>query len=235
MTRSSAVERRGDRAVDVAQVVRLGRRQEDADLVEAVAQLERVIEAARVRDEHAARDAVAGRRSPSSTSRASASCGMTSARTKLVTSMRRSPVRARRSMSATLSAVAIDLGLVLEAVARADLADLRPGRRPASRAAVDDLGAQPAGDDHLLDLVGPLADREDLRVAVHAADRVLLDVAVAAVDLHGLVGAAHRQAAGLELRLRGGEAERPARRPSAARRGRRAAARPRSRSTCRRA
>ena len=48
---------------------------------------------------------------------------MTSARTKLVASMRRSPVRMSASMSRTLSSVAIDLGLVLEAVARADLAD----------------------------------------------------------------------------------------------------------------
>ncbi len=45
-----------------------------------------------------------------STSRASASCGMTSARTKLVTSMRRTPVRASASISATLSAVAIVSG-----------------------------------------------------------------------------------------------------------------------------
>ena len=69
------------------------------------------------------------------------------------------------------------------------------------------LGAERARDHHLLDLVGALADREDLRVAVEAADRVLLDVAVAAVDLHGLLGAAHRQAAGLELRLGGGQRE----------------------------
>src|SRR3954454_12371719 len=59
-----------------------------------------------------------------------------------------------------------------------------------------------AGDDHLLDLVRALADREDLRVAVEPADGVLLDVAVAAVDLHGLFGAAHGQPAGLELGLR---------------------------------
>ena len=45
-----------------------------------------------------------------STSRASASCGMTSGRTKLVTSMRFRPVRASWSMSATLSAVGIRSG-----------------------------------------------------------------------------------------------------------------------------
>jgi hypothetical protein len=32
-----------------------------------------------------------------------------------------------------------------------------------------------AGDHYLLDLVGALADREDLRVTVEAADRVPLD------------------------------------------------------------
>src|ERR1700742_1526111 len=68
-------------------------------------------------------------------------------------------------------------------------------------------GSERAGDDHLLHLVGALADGEDLRVAVHAADRVLLDVAVAAVDLDGLLGTAHREAAGLELRLGRGQRE----------------------------
>src|SRR4051794_11110775 len=68
-------------------------------------------------------------------------------------------------------------------------------------------GPERAGDDHLLHLVRALADGEDLRVPVHAADRVLLDVAVAAVDLHRLLGAADRQPAGLELGLGGGERE----------------------------
>src|SRR5438477_6361764 len=75
----------------------------------------------------------------------------------------------------------------------------------ASRGAL--LGAERARDHHLLYLVGALADREDLGVAVEAAHGVLLDVAVAAVYLHGLLGAAHGQAPGLELRLRGAEAE----------------------------
>ena len=57
-------------------------------------------------------------------------------------------------------------------------------------------------DHHLLDLVGALTDREDLRVAVEAAHRILLHVAVAAVDLDRLLGAADRQAPRLELRLR---------------------------------
>src|SRR6478672_3651358 len=64
-------------------------------------------------------------------------------------------------------------------------------------------GAERAGDDHLLDLIGALADREDLRVAVEAAHGVLLDEPVPAVDLHGLLGTAHRQATGLQLGLGG--------------------------------
>ena len=40
-----------------------------------------------------------------------------------MTSIRGTPVRASTSISRTFSAVGIDLGLVLEAVARADLAD----------------------------------------------------------------------------------------------------------------
>src|SRR5579875_1163964 len=65
-------------------------------------------------------------------------------------------------------------------------------------------------DDHLLDLVGALADGEDLRVAVEAADRVLLDVPVAAVDLDRLLGRADGEPAGLQLRLGGGQPEWPA-------------------------
>src|SRR5690348_5189176 len=68
-------------------------------------------------------------------------------------------------------------------------------------------GPERAGDDHLLHLVGALADGEDLRVAVHAAHGVLLDVAVAAVDLHGLLRAAHRQTPRLQLGLRGRQRE----------------------------
>ena len=198
-----AVERRGDRAVDVAQVVRLGRRQEDADLVEALAQLERVVQAARVRDEHAARDAVRDvdrRQHLARVGELRDDVGAHEARDLDAPQPgAREPVDQRDLVGGR-----DDLRLVLQAVARADLADRDAScRQHGSR-------AQPAGDHHLLDLVGPLADRQDLRVAVHAADRILLDVAVAAVDLHGLVGAADGEPAGLELRLRGGEAERPA-------------------------
>ena len=63
------------------------------------------------------------------------------------------------------------------------------------------------GDHHLLHLVGALADREDLRVAVEAADRILLDVPVAAVDLHRLLGRPHREPAADQLCLRGRKRE----------------------------
>ena len=59
----------------------------------------------------------------------------------------------------------------------------------------DARGAERPRDHEALDLVGALADREDLRVAVEAADGVLLDVAVAAVDLDGLVGGLERRRA----------------------------------------
>ena len=46
---------------------------------------------------------------------------------------------------------------------------------------------QPAGDDQPVDLVGAFEDAVDARVAVGALRGILLDVAVAAVDLHGVV------------------------------------------------
>src|ERR1700722_10609695 len=58
------------------------------------------------------------------------------------------------------------------------------------------------GDHQLLDLVGSLADREDLRVAVEPADRILLDVAVAAMDLERLVGRVNGEPPALQLCLR---------------------------------
>ena len=64
----------------------------------------------------------------SSTSRASASCGITSARTKLVTSRRSSPVRASMSISRTLSAVAMTSGSFW-----------KPSRGPTSRMCTEAL------------------------------------------------------------------------------------------------
>src|SRR5918999_354074 len=63
-------------------------------------------------------------------------------------------------------------------------------------------GAELPGDHHLLPLVGPLSDRQDLGVAVEPAHGVLLDVPVPAVDLNRFFGRPHGQAAGLELGLR---------------------------------
>ena len=99
-----------DRAVDVVAVVRLGGRQEHVDLVEAVA-LRRARCRARARSGSAptARRRRA-RRCAASTSAPSASCGITSARTKLVTSSRRSPVRASSSISRTLASVGMTSG-----------------------------------------------------------------------------------------------------------------------------
>src|SRR4051794_32167628 len=62
-------------------------------------------------------------------------------------------------------------------------------------------------DHHLLNLIRALADREDLRVAVEAADRVLLDEAIAAMDLNRLFACANGHAPRLELRVGSGERE----------------------------
>src|SRR5438128_3591070 len=69
------------------------------------------------------------------------------------------------------------------------------------------LQPQQLRDDHALDLVRAFADLEDLLVAEEAGDRELVHEAVAAVDLQRRVGGAVREQAGIELRLRGREAE----------------------------
>src|SRR3954471_7011789 len=53
-----------------------------------------------------------------------------------------------------------------------------------------------------LDLRGALVDLEQLRVAHELLDRVLLDVAVAAEDLHGVRRRLHRHVGGEALRER---------------------------------
>src|ERR1022692_3094329 len=60
-----------------------------------------------------------------------------------------------------------------------------------------------ARDHEPLDLLRALVDLRDLRVAHEALDRVLLDVAVAAEDLHRVGGDSHRHVAALQLRHRG--------------------------------
>ena len=122
-----------DRAVDVVAVVALRRARKHVDLVEALARAQRVLQPALVRDQHRHADALGRVDRRASTSAASASCGITSARTKLVASMRRSPVRMSAFEQADLVGGGDDLGLVLEAVARADLADAHLGRAGGSR------------------------------------------------------------------------------------------------------
>src|SRR5690349_3321875 len=69
-----------------------------------------------------------------------------------------------------------------------------------SMPALSDLHAGDGPRDHkALNLRGALEDRVDLRVAVHALDRVLARVAVAAEDLDRALGAPDRDLAGLEL------------------------------------
>src|SRR5205085_2862790 len=53
-----------------------------------------------------------------------------------------------------------------------------------------------------LDLIRTLVDLRDLRVTHHPLDRVLLDVAVTAQDLHGISRDLHRNVAAVELRHR---------------------------------
>src|SRR5262249_5696093 len=59
-----------------------------------------------------------------------------------------------------------------------------------------------AGDHETLDLRGALVDLEQLGVAHQLLDRVLLDVAVAAEDLHRVRGDLHRGVGGEALRVR---------------------------------
>src|SRR3954465_14604499 len=54
-------------------------------------------------------------------------------------------------------------------------------------------------DDQSLDLARAFADRAQLHVPVVLLRRIILDEAIAAVDLHRLVGAAHRHFAGIKL------------------------------------
>ena len=82
------------------------------------------------------------------------------------------------------------------------------------------------GDHQALDLAGALVELHDLRVAHQFLDRVLLDEAVAAVDLDGVDGDLHRRVGGEALGLRGdaaccacpGRAGPPSSRPAGGRR-----------------
>ena len=124
-------DRRGDRAVDVALVVGLARREEDADLVEALALAQRALETALVGDEHAARDAVGhvdrgehllGVGELRDDVRAHEARDLDAAHAGA-----REPVDERDLVGGRDR-----LGLALEAVARADLADVDEGWEVAS-------------------------------------------------------------------------------------------------------
>ena len=101
--------------------------------ISAEARRERALEAARVRDERAEGDAGAAASSTPASSSASASCGIHLGETKLVISMRVRPASHERVDEAQLALDGDDRGLVLEAVARADLVD---------RHAVGDVGEE---------------------------------------------------------------------------------------------
>src|SRR5580765_1728148 len=65
------------------------------------------------------------------------------------------------------------------------------------------LTGQVAGDHHALDLARSFVDLRDARIAVVALDRVVVQVAVAAVDLDRLGADPFRELRGVELCLRG--------------------------------
>src|SRR4051812_19124552 len=83
----------------------------------------------------------------------------------------------------------------------------RGERRPISAKAAkwnelfDAHPADRSADHQLLDLLRAFEDVVDLRVAVHALDRVFARVPVTAVDLDGALGDPHGDASGLELAL----------------------------------
>src|SRR5271167_2138277 len=58
-------------------------------------------------------------------------------------------------------------------------------------------------DHQTLDLAGPFADSAQFHVAVELLCRIVLDEAVAAVNLHALIGAAHGDLAAIEFCHRG--------------------------------
>src|ERR1017187_353603 len=58
-------------------------------------------------------------------------------------------------------------------------------------------------DDQPLNFAGALANRAQLYIAVKLLGGIVLDKSIAAVNLHALVGAAHRNLAAVELRHRG--------------------------------
>src|SRR6476620_7307293 len=114
----------------------------------------------------------------------------------------RSPSKAA-SASATIARIASSTRASSHSVATSASCSL--ARQSSANAGEQErarLAQHLSGDHETLDLLGSLIDLRDLRVAHEALDRVLLDVAVAAEDLHRLGRAVHRDVAALELRHR---------------------------------
>src|SRR5215469_16139511 len=110
----------------------------------------------------------------------------------------RSPSKAA-SASATIAAIARSAASSLHsAPASGSCSLVRKSSANAGEKKRARLAQHLAGDHEPLDLLRPLVDLRDLRVAHEALDRVLLDVAVAAQDLYRLGRHRHRGGSALE-------------------------------------
>src|SRR4051794_16599120 len=123
-----------DRAVDVLAVVGLGAAQEDVDLLEAVAQLERVVQAALVGDEHRDGDVGGDPRALEDLAAVGELRDDVGAHEARDLEALEAAVRERLDQT-DLVVGGDDLGLVLKAIARADLADADAVGEPVSHAA----------------------------------------------------------------------------------------------------
>src|SRR6476619_975508 len=116
----------------------------------------------------------------------------------------RSPSKAA-SASATIARIASSTRASSHSVATSGSCSL--ARQSSANAGKEErarLAQHLAGDHESLDLLRSLVDLRDLRVAHEALDRVLLDVAVAAEDLHRVDRHRHGDVPALELRHRRG-------------------------------
>src|SRR6476646_1670128 len=114
----------------------------------------------------------------------------------------RSPSKAA-SASATIARIASSTRASSHSVAtRGSCSLARQSSANAGKQERARLAQHLAGDHEPLDLLRALVDLRDLGVAHEALDRVLLDVAVAAEDLHRVGRHGHGDVAALELRHR---------------------------------
>src|SRR2546427_625722 len=107
----------------------------------------------------------------------------------------------------SVSSPVCTLGGLIERWARAGAASTRAAGTEIASRPTRFLQAKVPRDHHALNLIRPLADLQDLLVAVEPRDWVLVHETVAAVDLEAPVRGTVRQLAGEELRHRGGAAE----------------------------